>query len=84
MPHAAEISTLDTTAPPAPRPMRALPVETVPEPSVRDELIRRLAGDRLRDLRDDGVTLGYIARMYGADVDDIRALASDLVPSMRR
>jgi hypothetical protein len=30
-------------------------------------LLRRLASDRLRDLRDDGVTVGYMARMYGVE-----------------
>jgi predicted subunit of tRNA(5-methylaminomethyl-2-thiouridylate) methyltransferase len=85
MPQAAEVATFDATAPAAPpRPMRALPVEAVRETSVRDDVVRRLAADRLRDLRDDGITLAYIARMYGVDVDEIRSLASDLVPSMRR
>lgn len=35
--------------------------------ATRAGLLRRLAGDRLRDLRDDGVTVGYMARMYGVE-----------------
>ena len=33
----------------------------------RARLLRRLASDRLRDLRDDGVTVGYMARLYGVE-----------------
>ena len=33
----------------------------------RARLLRRLACDRLRDLRDDGVTVGYMARMYDVE-----------------
>lgn len=46
-------------------PIRALPV--VAEDTARAQLLRRLAADRLRDLRDDGVTVAYMARMYGVD-----------------
>src|SRR5688500_16726160 len=46
-------------------PLRALPVD--PEDTERARLLRRLAADRLRDLRDDGVTVGYMARMYGVE-----------------
>lgn len=46
-------------------PIRPLPLE--PEETERARLVRRLAADRLRDLRDDGVTVAYMARMYGVD-----------------
>jgi hypothetical protein len=35
--------------------------------AARAGLLRRLAADRLRDLRDDGVTVGYMARIYGVE-----------------
>lgn len=48
-------------------PIRALPLD--PDPAVEQaRLLRRLAADRLRELRDDGVTPGYIARMYGVEL----------------
>lgn len=46
-------------------PIRPLP--SVAEDDSRARLLRRLASDRLRDLRDDGVTVGYMARMYDVD-----------------
>lgn len=46
-------------------PIRLLPLDDAGD--VRAGLLRRLAGDRLRDLRDDGVTVGYMARMYGVE-----------------
>jgi hypothetical protein len=64
----------------APRPIRALPVTTV-EPDPTEALIRRLAADRLRDLRDDGVTMAYVARMYGVETTLIERLQGELVPS---
>ncbi|HEX6751503.1 MAG TPA: hypothetical protein VF092_29695 [Longimicrobium sp.] len=64
----------------APRPIRALPV-TEPEPDPAEALIRRLAADRLRDLRDDGVTLAYVARMYGVDAALMERLQAELVPT---
>jgi hypothetical protein len=48
-------------------PIRPFPIDTDPVDAVRAGLLRRLAGDRLRDLRDDGVTVGYMARMYGVE-----------------
>ncbi len=45
-------------------PLRPIPVEAE---GAHAGLLRRLAGDRLRDLRDDGVTVGYMARMYGVE-----------------
>ena len=46
-------------------PLRPLPVDHDDE--ARARLIRRLAADRLRDLRDDGVTISYMARMYDVE-----------------
>lgn len=48
-------------------PIRPLPLDPDPAHTVRATLLRRLACDRLRDLRDDGVTLAYMARMYGVE-----------------
>jgi hypothetical protein len=48
-------------------PIRALPLDADPADAARAKLLRRLACDRLRDLRDDGVTVGYMARMYGVE-----------------
>lgn len=47
-------------------PIRPLPLED-PADAARARLLRRLACDRLRDLRDDGVTVAYMARMYGVE-----------------
>jgi len=49
-------------------PLRALPLDPDPHAVEQARLLRRLAADRLRELRDDGVTPGYIARMYGVEV----------------
>lgn len=49
-------------------PIRALPLEQDPQAAEQARLLRRLATDRLRELRDDGVTPGYIARMYGVEL----------------
>ncbi len=70
----------------APRPALAarpgrIPVGTLPLVSLPDRidpLIRRLALDRLRDLRDDGVTTEYIGRMYGVSAERIRLLEEQL------
>ena len=48
-------------------PIRPLPLDADPADAERARLLRRLASDRLRDLRDDGVTVGYMARMYGVE-----------------
>ena len=64
----------------ASRPIRALPVNDI-EPDPAEALIRRLAADRLRDLRDDGVTLAYVARMYGVEAALLERLQSELVPT---
>jgi hypothetical protein len=84
MQHAAEAAYPAQTASPAPRPIRALPVEEVETPDPREMVIRRLAADRLRDLRDDGLTLAYAARMYGLDPDEMASLEADLLPWRQR
>jgi hypothetical protein len=48
-------------------PIRSLPLDADPADAARAKLLRRLACDRLRDLRDDGVTVGYMARMYDVE-----------------
>ncbi len=82
---AAESVALDTTAPATPpRTILPLPVEDVSEREAREDLVRRMAADRLRDLRDDGVTMAYVARMYGVDCDALERLAADLLPRRSR
>lgn len=58
-------------------PIRPLPVPGAdPAEAARAALLRRLACDRLRDLRDDGVTPAYVARMYAVDravLDEVMA-----------
>jgi hypothetical protein len=59
---------------------RALPKVAAPAAErARDQLILRLAGDRLRELRDDGVTFGYIARIYGVETEEITRLHDELI-----
>jgi len=67
-------------APPAPRAIRALMVG-VAEADPSEQVIRRLAADRLRDLADDGVTLAYMARMYDIPADHLERLREELIPS---
>ena len=59
-------------------PIRPVPFEAGPADGVRARLLRRLAGDRLRDLRDDGVTVGYMARMYGVEQGVMEVMISAL------
>lgn len=82
MPKAAAEATFDS--PSAPRPIRALPVDEVEAPSLRETVLRKLAADRLRDLRDDGLTLAYVARMYGVDAREMEQISTELVPTGRR
>lgn len=83
MQNAAEITSREAGIVAAsPRPMRALPAGDA-EPDPAGELIRRLAADRLRDLADDGVTLGYVARMYDVAPDHLERLRDELIPSRR-
>ena len=80
MSNAAEAAFLIAAPAALPVPLRAVPVGG-PEPDAREELVRRLAADRLRDLRDDGVTAEYVARMYGVDAALVDALQAELLPS---
>lgn len=57
-------------------PIRPLPVDA--EESPRARLVRQLASDRLRDLRDDGVTVGYMARMYEVEPELMEELVGTL------
>ena len=57
-------------------PIRTFTVEPDPAIEARSRLIAQLAADRLRDLRDDGVSMAYIARMYGVDASTIQAMMS--------
>jgi hypothetical protein len=84
MQHAAEAAHATPTTSPPPRPIRALPVEEVQAPDPIETVIRRLAADRLRDLRDDGLTLAYAARMYGLDAGEMAALEAELLPWRQR
>jgi hypothetical protein len=68
----------------ADRGIRVLPVEPPAERERRERLVQRLAADRLRDLRDDGVTTAYMARMYGVEPELIERLQAELVPVPRR
>ncbi|HET8656302.1 MAG TPA: hypothetical protein VFL93_12350 [Longimicrobiaceae bacterium] len=43
-----------------------------------EPLIHRLALDRLRDLRDDGVSTAYMGRIYGVDRRLIEAAETEL------
>jgi len=57
-------------------PIRPLPVDR--HDKERGTLLRRLAADRLRDLRDDGVTVAYMARMYGVEQGMMEEMISGL------
>ena len=59
-------------------PIRPLPLDADPADAERARLLRRLASDRLRDLRDDGVTVGYMARMYGVEQGVMEEMVSAL------
>ncbi|HEU0014234.1 MAG TPA: hypothetical protein VFQ45_11155 [Longimicrobium sp.] len=58
-------------------PLRPLPIDEV-ERSTRERLVRRLAADRLRDLRDDGLSTAYMARMYAVDRDTLEEVMGEL------
>ncbi len=58
--------------------------ERDPAAEARTLLMLRLAADRLRDLRDDGVTFGYIARMYDVPTETIERVYGELIPSPPR
>lgn len=59
-------------------PIRPFPIDADPADAVRARLLRRLACDRLRDLRDDGVTVGYMARIYGVEQGVMEEMISAL------
>jgi|GEM_PF-2493171 len=85
MRNAAESAAREMAPPAAPaRTILPLPVEDVSEREAREDLVRRMAADRLRDLRDDGVTLAYVARMYGVDPETLERLSADLLPRRSR
>lgn len=78
---------MTTGAQPAPAPARerqtatVTPIRPLPADAPESEparLLRRLASDRLRDLRDDGVTVGYMARMYGVE----QALMEEMIAAL--
>ena len=54
------------------------------EREARARLILQLAADRLREMRDDGVTLAYVARMYDVPAGVMERLYGDLIPSRPR
>lgn len=57
-------------------PIRPLPADT--QDTERGRLLRRLAADRLRELRDDGVTISYMARMYGVEQGQMEEMVTAL------
>ena len=59
------------------------PIRPLPFADDRARLLRRLAADRLRDLRDDGVTVGYMARMYDVNQGMMQEMISDLALGTR-
>ena len=59
-------------------PLRPRSPEPDPREVARAALLRRLAIDRLRDLRDDGVTTAYVARMYGVDRTELAEVMAEL------
>jgi hypothetical protein len=84
MPRTAETDAFDNPLLAAvPRALRAVPAQDGEGASLHDAVIRRLAGDRLRDLRDDGLTTAYMASMYGVDAQEMEQLAGELLPSRR-
>jgi hypothetical protein len=61
-----------------------LPRAAAAETAATDRLIRLLASDRIRDLRDEGVTDAYIARMYRVSEPALQAVIRDELPFTRR
>jgi hypothetical protein len=78
----AALSPEPTRAGVASAPIRKLPVTPEAEAAAMDRLIRRLASDRVRDLRDEGVTVGYIARMYDVTTGAMEKLIREELPHM--
>lgn len=81
---AADAGLIAPNPSPALRPLRALPIEEVDTAAAREAVILRLAADRLRDLRDEGLTLAYVAKMYGVEAAEMEALEAELLPSRTR
>lgn len=57
-------------------------LSVVPIRESTDPLVTRLALDRIRELRDDGVTTEYIGRMYGVTGDRVQKLEEELRRSL--
>lgn len=55
-----------------------------PETDPAERLIRRLAADHLRELRDDGMTVDYVARIYGVSPERMEILYRELLPGPPR
>jgi hypothetical protein len=58
-------------------PIRSIALDDA-EDDARAALLRRMACERLRDLRDDGMTVGYMARMYGVEPGMMEEMMSAL------
>jgi len=84
MRNAAQTTALDVQLTAAPRTILALPIDDSIEREARERLIRRLAADRLRDLQDDGVTMGYVARMYEVECELLEKISGELLPVRTR
>lgn len=55
-----------------------------PEMDPGERLLCRLAADHLRDLRDDGMTVDYVARIYGVSPERMEILPRELLPGPPR
>ena len=83
MKDAVELAALHPTPATLHRSIRALPADDG-EQEARERLIHALAADRLRDLRDEGVTLAYVAKMYGVETGEMESVEAELLPSRTR
>lgn len=84
MRNTAETVALDAPPAAAPRAVPQLAVEDDAERDARERLIRLLAADHLRELRDDGVTPAYVAKMYGVDGELLEHVCEELLPVRAR
>jgi hypothetical protein len=71
------------TLPHAPA-LRVLPTEHERVRAARDALVQRLAADRVRELRDDGVTMAYVARIYDVEIELLEQVLAELMPGRPR
>ncbi|MEW5930769.1 MAG: hypothetical protein AB1941_25185 [Gemmatimonadota bacterium] len=55
-----------------------------PELEPAERLLRRLAADRPRELRDDGMTTDCVARIYGVSPERMEILYRELLPAPPR